>query len=602
MSPVRPSRVLLFFSGLALSGPAHALSCEEILSMLAVNVPEPIVLQTIEQTTRYFTAEDLTCLEREGAPTSVQDAVREALASSTETPAPPTPPDRAEEPHLLGEALLGAEPSNALRDQDDLRQVIRLIDARKPLTASLLLADLLEEDAHPERSSQLHYHLARSLEALELHHSARHHFEQVLRHGPSDPYFDHALRHVVLLAERSGDLSDLRRLVARLPRTNWPRRVEPVLAYAAGLHQLEQGQLAQALELLEEVPTDSPHGLQARYLEGIILNRKGRPKSAADTFLEVIRADAPLPSRAEAKQARDLKNLALLNVARVHYGLQLFERSEELYAQVEPESLHWPRARLEMAWAQFMQNDTSGSMGQLLTLRSPSFDEEPFLPEAQLLRALNHYTLCEFDEVERLTVGFEERYGPQQRELHAFAARYASAEGRKLADQAWATYFEGFPQGSTLDREIFSHLLRNRDLANQVMRLEALEHELELIGQQKTRWNEGMEPRLRPILEAERQRTRRRAGLLLLAETARLSVELEDLLDQSRLIRFESNDLQRADIEWLADNLGQGDLTLVVESRIPYATDPTRIYWPWNGEFWRDELGSYVVAGESACR
>ena len=433
-------------------------------------------------------------------------------------------------------------------------------------------------------------------------HSARHHYRQVLERGPSDPWFDHALVRLVRISEQSGDMDDLRRVAAKLPVDAWPRSAQPTLAYLQGLRLLEQEELGRALTALRQVPTHSPHGLQARYLEGIIHNRQGRPKSAVRAFQEVLQTDAEASSRAEALRLGELKNLALVDVARIHYGLELYARAEELYTLVEPESRTWPKARLELAWAQFMQRDTSGSLGQIITVRSPFFAEEPFQPEADILRALNHFTLCEYREVERLTLDFEARIRPVQRELQAFARSYATAEGRKLADQAWATYFDDFPSESVLGREIFAHLLRDRDLATQVRRLEGIEREIALIGQQKARWSEAMELRLQPVLEAERQRTRRRAGLLLLAEVAELSVELRELLAQSEIIRFEANDAMRGEIEYIADQIGMGQLPPVAEAEIPYATSAGEVYWPFNGEFWEDELGSYVHVGESGCR
>ena len=122
--------------------------------------------------------------------------------------------------------------------------------------------------------------------------------------------------------------------------------------------------------------------------------------------------------------------------------------------------------------------DNDRSLGQILTVRSPYYATDPFLPEAGILRALNHYNLCEFSEVERILVELEGGVRPVHEELRSFAKRYASKEGRKLADQAWETYFEGFPVDSVLPPEIFQELLRNRDLAAMAQRLERIDEEL----------------------------------------------------------------------------------------------------------------------------
>jgi hypothetical protein len=602
MNPIRPSTTAVFLLGLAAAGPAHALSCEEILAMVDVGVPNHIVVQTIDDSGGLFGDEELHCLVLAEAPEPVLAQVRSMLREPPGvTPLPPRMETEAEtEPEPLG---TGRSLSDGDEDRDatptEITQAIRLIRARKPMSASLALHGMLAEDRYPDHRGQLALHMGRALQALDMPQSAQAWYLTVLKRGPADPYFEPALARLVALAEASGDMTELSRVVARLPVDTWPRRAEPTLAYLLGVRQLEQGELERARATLAAVPTHSPHGLQARYIEGVILARQGRAKSAVRSFREVIQVEVRAHSRAEAHSQRDLKNLALVDVARIHYGLELFERAEALYGEVEPESSAWTTARLELAWAQFMQNDSNGSLGQILTVRSPYFTTDPFLPEAEILRALNHFTLCEYDEVDRILVAFEERIRPQQQELQAFARGYASAEGRKLADQAWATYFDDFPQDSVLDQAIFEHLLKDRDLVAQVTRLEAIERELALIGQQKLRWRDAVGPDLVTRLEEDRQRTRRRAGLLLLAGVAELSIELRDLLAQSEIIRFEASDATRIIVEELI--VDPHTLGAVAEFQEPYAS-AGEIHWPFNGEFWEDELGSYRYLGEGICR
>jgi tetratricopeptide (TPR) repeat protein len=589
MKTVHPSVLLPVLLGLGLAGPAHALSCDEIVAMVDVGVPTHIVVQTIEQGGGSYDATLLACLEHAAVPDEVMAAARARMSQ----PAPAAGLEPAPSPHQ----------GKATPSEDDwTRRVAKLQRSGKHLTASLMLSDLLMEDRFPKRRGRHHVLLARSLAALDMPESARHHLLEAVRLGPSDPGFDGALAGLASLARQTGYEADLARVAARLSPTDWPRQAQPTLAYHLGLRRLEQGQLSDALSSLGLVPSDSPHGLQARYLEGVIQNRIGHPRAAVRAFQEVMRGQSAAHSRAEARRIQDLKNLALLDLARIHYGLELYQRAEELYSRVEPESRHWAQARLEMAWSQFMLSDTSGSLGQLLTVRSPYFADEPYLPEAEVLRALNYYTLCEYGEVERIALGFEARTRPVATELRGFAHSYASPQGRELADQAWSTYFESFPADSVLGPEIFTHMLRNRDLARELDRLERIDAELALIGAQKRQWSTVMEPRLLPSLEAERQRSRRRAGLLLLAEAAELAAELDELLIQSELIRFEANDALRGEIAALAEHPSQGLLMSLADAAIPYATNPDEVYWPFNGEFWEDELGSYLYVGETACR
>jgi hypothetical protein len=123
--------------------------------------------------------------------------------------------------------------------------------------------------------------------------------------------------------------------------------------------------------------------------------------------------------------------------------------------------------------------------------------------------------------------------------------------------------------------------------------------EEELIEKQKDRWRDTLGPYLLKVIEADRQRYKRRAGLLLLKEMARQSNKIADLLTQSEIVRFEVVDAQRVDYAYKASNVDVGSATDRVN--IDFATAVDFIFWPFNGEFWEDELGYYSYTEQGAC-
>ncbi len=94
---------------------------------------------------------------------------------------------------------------------------------------------------------------------------------------------------------------------------------------------------------------------------------------------------------------------------------------------------------------------------------------------------------------------------------------------------------------------MFSRILRNRDLAALIRHMDMMDEELAAIDQQTGVWRTTIGDDLKKAIEADRQRYKRRAGLILLKELAAQQTALEDLLMQSELIRFEVVDAQRQD-------------------------------------------------------
>ncbi|MFH1466781.1 MAG: hypothetical protein ABIO70_20515 [Pseudomonadota bacterium] len=602
--------------GLSFATNAYALSCEEIMNMVNVNVPVPIVVQTIEDSGDQFSVDEIRCLQNEGAPSEVVAAAKKLMAGQE----PEQPVDRGqtevsrprdrepvrepEEP----EDMLGGEQASGDReptdqggpDPEQVSQAIKLFRAKKPLTASVMLYEMLEDNTFPERESQIEYYLARCLYELEMYHSAQYYFLEVLKKGPENPYFKHALPKLVAIANSTGDNSELIRVVAKIPPDAFPRSARNHLFYLMGVRLYEEDDLSRARKYFGQISNRSDQYLRSKYFEGVIYNRQGRLKSAVRSFRDVVQEDVEVASPREGQAVKDLKNLSLVNVARIYYSIQRFDESSKYYSLVEHDSMYWPTALFEAAWSDFMRNDLNLTLGEILTVQSPFFTQDEFMPEATVLRALTYFNLCEYNEVERLLIGFEERYRPMYNEMKGFVQSYASKEGKKLADQAFDNYFTTYPRESVLPRAVFNKILRNRDLGAIVRHLDEMETEKEIIDAQKARWRDSLGAHLKKILEADRQRYKRRAGLLFLSEMAQLTASMGDLLAQSEIIRFEVVDAQRVDYEYRMNNVDMLDSANIRE--IDFATSVDKVFWPFNGEFWADELGYYHYTEQGSCK
>ena len=106
-----------------------------------------------------------------------------------------------------------------------------------------------------------------------------------------------------------------------------------------------------------------------------------------------------------------------MNVARIYYGLERFDNADNYYAMVPRDSIYWPESLFERAWTNFMVQDLNQTLGLLLTVQSPYFDDEEYLPEVVLLRSLTYFNLCEYNEVQFILDGFKERYVPTLNEM-----------------------------------------------------------------------------------------------------------------------------------------------------------------------------------------
>ncbi len=612
-----PSVISAALLGLAILTPsdAAAMNCDDIMNMLGVNVPEATVVQIMADTGQSFSQADITCLRNKGAPgTVVNQAVSMGAGAPAPAPAPvvgaptpapapaPAPAGGFENTGEIGGGLddlpeQGEEPSSG--GPPIVEQLIQEFRNKKYLTASKGLHDLVADKTFPGQSAKIQYYLAKSLYELEMYHGAQHYFVQVVRKGPKNPYFKYALPRLIDIAEKTGNDAELLRFVTKIPPEAFPRQAKNHLYYLMGRKLYEQDELSASAQYFRQISAKSDLYMRSKYFEGIIHNERGKLKSAVMAFREVMTSTPP-PAHdvRKAREMDDLKDLALINVARVYFGLERFENADNYYAMVDRDSTYWPESLFERAWTNFWRQDLNLTLGLLLTVESPYFNEAEYLPEITVLRALTYFNLCEYDEVERILHAFEGETRPLVAELTAFVDQYKTKDDQKLADQAFDAYFKDPHKDSRLDKAMFVRILRNRDLGALVTHMDMMDQEIAAIDAQKGVWKTTVGDALKKQIEKDRQRYKRKAGLTLLREMARQKDTLEDLLVQSEIIRFEVVDAQRQDYEFKSAN---SDVISLDDSKIDFATSKEIIYWPFNGEFWADELGYYRYTEKGKC-
>jgi hypothetical protein len=189
---------------------------------------------------------------------------------------------------------------------------------------------------------------------------------------------------------------------------------------------------------------------------------------------------------------------------------------------------------------------------------------------------------------------------PVQTELKGFVKGYSSKEQLKMAERAWDSYFGPGAGETQIPQSLFAKLLRNEDIAGIVSHIDVLDEELELIESQKPEWRNTVGALMKKIIEKDRQKLKRRAGKFMLAEMARWANTLQDLISSSEIVRFEVIDAQRVDYQYKFQNPDLSNLSSKVD--LDFATAIDFVYWPFNGEFWKDELGYYHYTEQGSCK
>lgn len=305
---------------------------------------------------------------------------------------------------------------------------------------------------------------------------------------------------------------------------------------------------------------------QKAYLQAVILAMTGRLQPAMQAFQALLKNVQNMSPR--------LRNLTLMGAARVAHELGNYSQAIFYYSKVSQLDPLFFQAVYEKAWSFYMDGDMNGALGATLAFMTP-YSNSIFFPEGPIIRAAAFYHLCMYERANEVIENMKSSYLPLQAQIQ---------ELKKRPPQAWL-FDERVLE--TADKRILSFMIADPGFRSlQRAYLGLLEETRTLSGVQLSVANEALAA-VRRAMVSEANRVINRADN-----------EIQEALKQADMIQIEIlqlgvNVLVGAPIEMRDDlstiNLGNVDFSELVQ------------FWPFQGEFWFDELGSYYYGLKSQC-
>lgn len=372
-----------------------------------------------------------------------------------------------------------------------------------------------------------------------------------------------------------------------------------------------------SLANLSRVKKDFPLYAQSQYIKGLVHFARGEFEPAVNTFQEVVRMTNP---RGGEVQNDKLREMAFFSLARIHYQFEQFRYAIFYYNRVSRDSEQWLESLFESSWAHFRLSEYEKALGNLVTLQSPFFQDE-YYPEAAILKAITFYENCRYPEAKAFLGEFEQSYGGVLEELErligAGGAKVASADKSVPAvEPKNATQL--FEELTELEKKVadgrddasrsFALTARLLRLALSDKRVKAYRDAIEEIDEEKVRMTALEAPfnggtthgAAVAAIDQRREELVRLAGTLLRDKLEAERTFLTDLNSKLVRIRFEiakgEKDKLETSISGSSQEVTQGDY------KFNTAVDDERLFWPFEGEYWRDELGTYQYTLTAGCR
>ncbi len=384
------------------------------------------------------------------------------------------------------------------------------------------------------------------------------------------------------------------------------------LNYMLGRYKYRNRQFEEAIRLFQKVDRRSEYYVKSQFFTGICYVQVRKSVPAVQAFQRIQKA---LNEGVEGVEDEDrLRDLASLSMARTYYSSSIKTDAEtnqptvdstklsaavKFWNQVDVASEYWLDALFEESWAYFMAGDYPHALGNIHTLQSPYFPNS-FYPEASVLKAVIYFSNCNYEAATTVVAQFNKKYTPIKEQLEKVLSNY---KGENKEEPFFKFLLEVRSGGGNLDeriRPIVENALSDRQLLRNIDYVKLLEEEDVRFKQSPPTFrSSSIGQQVGDALKLARDLAVRQAGELALSRYQRNVDELNERLRDGEKILIDITAAQR---NLLDEKLSTGQVS-AAESKTfgDVKPDEEHVIWPFDGEYWRDELGYYRQRVVSAC-
>lgn len=388
-----------------------------------------------------------------------------------------------------------------------------------------------------------------------------------------------SVKPAMAIAEKVGDTAFLEELFATNVGLDVDAETRGSMAYLAARGSYIQGNYATALGILTLVPKDGEDYAKAQSLKGVVLAQQGKYTDAMAALLT---------AQALVQDDPEMLDVVNLNLARTYYAAENYAKSIEFYAKVSRDSHWWPEAQFERAWAHFRLEDINGALGLLHNHVSP-FYSDWYFPEAQLLRTYSLFLICKFPEASKQIDDFQSQWTPVRDEMDDVLGPMSKQD---VFEDARA-YLEGEPY--KLPDMIWRDLPEDERLIQSIRSIDQAQVELDRLQGEREAWSQVafnlVRERRKEIVLGEGERLKRKADAAV--------EELTGMLNDTEIAKLDMLKLETRLYEQasMTGKLPDIEKTAMRRERVRRGY----VAWPYEGEYWADEVGYYKVNARPEC-
>ncbi len=490
--------------------------------------------------------------------------------------------------------------SRSANTQQALNQAISLARSGQYLPAASALFTLSRRPELAAERMQIRYVLGLMLFELKLNQVAAFQFVDVIRNGDRQ-YGKPSLEKLSVAADSLGDDTLLNYAISKVQLSEFPASLKDMLYFRMGEVRLKSGQNKESAELFSRVNSNSRYGYKARYSRGLALAEQGQTDAAIRVFRDLLN------TRQNAPVTDDVRVAAQMALARAFYQKKDWDNSLAMYREIPRDHEMWHDALFESSWAMLRAAKFRSALSNFQSLHS-AYYEDFYLPESLLLRSIVFLYICKYDEMDKVLTLFEKTYGPARSKMTDFIKStsdpleyYAELE-RAAQARRDLKKDKNVTSNLRMPYIVSRKILGTADVQRSLEYLKQLSDEQKRLMSMPAGWVESpIGKYAQKIINNRMRNTKVLIGDQVKAHIYKMRSELRDFYEQASFVRYEMTNGRKEQLKKKIAGKGLAETQIDEDADRTYYVQNGYEYWPFQGEYWLDEIGNYQYMGKQNC-
>ncbi len=506
--------------------------------------------------------------------------------------------DSLSDPIILAQNSSGKSKRRAASVGGTWGRVADMIRSGKYEEASLTLYKMSVSSKYRKHRGKVTYLLGLALFKMKMYQTSAFQFIRVVKSGDRK-YVNKALEKLAIASDYLGDEAMLNYAISKINIKKFPKKQRDMLYNRIGEFQVRSKQFSQAIKTLSRVKPNSPFYSKSKYLQALSYAELKREKKAVRAFNELIE------SRSD-KRVTDVDRVsAIMGKARVYYQAQKWEKAIEYYKDIPRDTEAWHETLFESSWAMLRAEKFRSALSNFQSLHSPYY-ESYYMPESLILRSIIYLYICRYNEMEKVLDLFNKIYQPVYKKIKTYLDNGKSFNIyyndlidviKEYNKNPNSTKFKK----SVMPLSVARKIGKEGDFNRTYKYIQKLIIEKKRYDKLSTKWKKsGIGKYSKKVVAGRLIKVRKKAGRIAKVHMQNIKAELFDLFEQESFVRYEMINSKK---ELIKKKVAGKEISRSKDqkrNRNFYIKNGYE-YWPFQGEYWLDELGNYHYVGTHNC-